>query len=141
MHIRFTVITPESDFPGKTFPRTIIITLPNEIFLLVPAHPGCPGQFPQSCKTVVCVCVCCNEIFVTGCNILNHPFVMPQSINVFYSQTGALAVMFLSHLIRRSTARHITVRRCHCCCFHMHRAVRKSRIHDRRDYRDFRRVP
>jgi len=26
------------------------------MFLLVPAHPGCPGQFPQSRKTVVCVC-------------------------------------------------------------------------------------
>jgi len=29
------------------------------MFLLVPAHPGCPGQIPQSRKTVVCcVCVC-----------------------------------------------------------------------------------
>jgi len=27
------------------------------MFLLVPAHPGFPGQIPQSCKTVVCVCV------------------------------------------------------------------------------------
>jgi len=27
------------------------------MFLLVPAHPGCPGQIPQSHKTVVCVCV------------------------------------------------------------------------------------
>ena len=26
------------------------------MFLLVPAHPGCPGQFPQSRKTGVCVC-------------------------------------------------------------------------------------
>ena len=24
--------------------------------LLVPAHPGCPGQIPQSHKMVVCVC-------------------------------------------------------------------------------------
>jgi len=24
-------------------------------FLLVPAHPGCPGQNPESRKTVVCV--------------------------------------------------------------------------------------
>ena len=30
------------------------------MFLLVPAHPGCPGQNPQSCKTFVCVCVCAN---------------------------------------------------------------------------------
>ena len=26
------------------------------MLLLVPAHPGCPGQIPQSRKTVVCVC-------------------------------------------------------------------------------------
>jgi len=29
------------------------------MFLLVPAHPGFPGQIPQSRKTVVC-CVCTN---------------------------------------------------------------------------------
>jgi len=27
------------------------------MFLLVLAHPGCPGQNPKSHKTVVCVCV------------------------------------------------------------------------------------
>jgi len=27
------------------------------MFLLVPAHSGCPGQNPQSRKSVVCVCV------------------------------------------------------------------------------------
>jgi len=34
------------------------------MFLLVPAHPGFPGQIPQSRKTVVCVvCVCvCNRV-------------------------------------------------------------------------------
>jgi len=26
------------------------------MFLLVPAHPGFPGQIPQRRKTVVCVC-------------------------------------------------------------------------------------
>ena len=26
-----------------------------EMYLLVPAHPGCPGQSPQSCKMVVCL--------------------------------------------------------------------------------------
>jgi len=31
------------------------------MFLLVPAHPGFPGQIPQSRKTVVC-CVCCISI-------------------------------------------------------------------------------
>jgi len=28
-----------------------------KMYLLVPAHPGCPGQSPQSRKMVVCVCV------------------------------------------------------------------------------------
>ena len=28
------------------------------MFLLVPAHPGCPRQNPHSHKTVVCVCLC-----------------------------------------------------------------------------------
>jgi len=28
------------------------------MFLLAPAHPGCPGQNPESRKTAVCVCVC-----------------------------------------------------------------------------------
>jgi len=27
------------------------------MFLLVPAHPGCPRQNPQRRKTVVCMCV------------------------------------------------------------------------------------
>jgi len=35
------------------------------MFLLVPAHPGFPGQIPQSRKTVVlCVCVCMQLLFV-----------------------------------------------------------------------------
>ena len=29
-----------------------------KMYLLVPAYPGCPGQSPDSCKMVVCVCVC-----------------------------------------------------------------------------------
>ena len=41
------------------------------MFLLVPAHPGFPGQIPQSRKTVVlCVCVCnCMHT-----HIHTHPF-------------------------------------------------------------------
>jgi len=36
------------------------------MFLLVPAHPGCPGQFPQSRKTVVCVCVLRFMLLIQG---------------------------------------------------------------------------
>jgi len=35
--------------------------------LLVPAHPGFPGQIPQSRKTVVCVCVCNSVLIVCSC--------------------------------------------------------------------------
>jgi len=35
------------------------------MFLLVPAHPGFPGQIPQSRKTVVCVCVCVPEVLIS----------------------------------------------------------------------------
>jgi len=29
-----------------------------QLFLLLPTHPGCLGQNPESDKMVVCVCVC-----------------------------------------------------------------------------------
>jgi len=38
------------------------------MFLLVPAHPVCPGQNQESRKMVVCVCVC---VEVTGPGSLN----------------------------------------------------------------------
>ena len=28
-----------------------------EMYLMVPAHLGCPGQSPESCKMGVCACV------------------------------------------------------------------------------------
>jgi len=40
------------------------------MFLLVPAHPGFPGQIPQSCKTVVCVCVVCNQYAFSALTLL-----------------------------------------------------------------------
>ena len=53
------------------------------MFLLVPAHPGCPGQIPQNRKTVcVCVCVQCmvhyghtgHMVPAASCRILNLIF-------------------------------------------------------------------
>ena len=41
------------------------------MFLLVPAHPGCPGQIPQSRKTVVCVCVCVDNPVNLTSDLLN----------------------------------------------------------------------
>jgi len=37
------------------------------MFLLVPAHPGLPGQIPQSRKTVVCVCVVVVVVVILHC--------------------------------------------------------------------------
>jgi len=37
-----------------------------EMYFLVPAHPGCPGQSPESCKMVVCVCVVTTKPSVLG---------------------------------------------------------------------------
>jgi len=44
------------------------------MFLLVPAHPGFPGQIPQSRKTVVCV-----YCYVVWCIL--HAFVADLSIS------------------------------------------------------------
>ena len=33
------------------------------MFLLVPAHPGCPGQNPESREMVVCLCVFCRPTY------------------------------------------------------------------------------
>jgi len=42
-----------------------------KMYLLVPAHPGCPGQSPQSHKMVVwCVCVYINCCWVC-CQLLS----------------------------------------------------------------------
>jgi len=41
------------------------------MFLLAPSHPGCPGQNPESHKTVVCVCVCMRAC-VRACVSLNR---------------------------------------------------------------------
>ena len=45
------------------------------MFLLVPAHLGCPGQIPQSRKTVVCVCVCV-------CVCVQYPSVTFQHVHI-----------------------------------------------------------
>jgi len=42
------------------------------MFLLVPAHPGCPGQIPQSRKTVLCVCVCVCVVWRVHHSICDH---------------------------------------------------------------------
>jgi len=40
------------------------------MFLLVPAHPGFPGQIPQSRKTVMCVCVCFDTVGISHWSVV-----------------------------------------------------------------------
>jgi len=58
------------------------------MFLLVPAHPGFPGQIPQSRKTVVCVCVCL-------CSINNSDWFI---FDLSYSR-NTRAGAFLDHIV------------------------------------------
>jgi len=37
----------------------------SEMYLLAPAHLGCPGQSPGRCKMVVCVCILVGTTLVT----------------------------------------------------------------------------
>jgi len=47
------------------------------MFLPVPAHPGCPGQNPESRKTVVCVCVCL--CLCAGYSLHDMVFILPNN--------------------------------------------------------------
>jgi len=40
------------------------------MFLLVPAHSGCPGQNPESCKMAMCVCVFSYRLMISGLLLL-----------------------------------------------------------------------
>ena len=42
------------------------------MFLLIPAHLGCPGQNPESCKMVMCVCVCVCYLFISSFGELTY---------------------------------------------------------------------
>jgi len=64
------------------------------MFLLVPAHPGCPGQFPQSHKTVVCVCVFLVLLF--WCRLTQ---VVPDKIQDGHITVVCLCVLLTSELI------------------------------------------
>ena len=58
--------------------------------LLVPAHPGFPGQIPQSRKTVVCVCVITGEPFTRE----DHS---PDEISLTHNQTAINLGKFINN--------------------------------------------
>jgi len=67
---------------------------PGEMYLLVPAPPGCPGQSPKSCKMVLCVCcvygneVECDSFILLWCN--------DQTVHTYMMQHGATCKALLS---------------------------------------------
>ena len=50
------------------------------MFLLVPAHPGCPGQNPKSRKMVVCACFIANR----ACDIVMNVGEIVSQICCFF---------------------------------------------------------
>jgi len=70
------------------------------MFLLVPAHPGCPGQIPQSRKTVVCVCVCggTGQCSVTNVTYLTH-VALPCGCSVPVAELLYLSAMGIAQLV------------------------------------------
>jgi len=60
-----------------------------EMYLLVPARPGCPGQSPNSCKMVVCVCVC---VWLCVC------FMYPVSLLYCTWRLLTIGIILLNHI-------------------------------------------
>jgi len=77
-------------------------------FLLVPVHPGCPGQIPQSRKTVVCV---------------YHNFV--RYFAVLHTGTAVLHISTRWFLLVFRQSRHTAVS---CCLQFMILGVKRQRL-------------
>jgi len=71
------------------------------MFLLVPAHPGCPGQIPQSRETVVCVCVWYSD--------KNVP-IMQIDLECYMTDKDAVTLHTWSHDITAKMTRGSTVK-------------------------------
>jgi len=58
------------------------------MFLLVPAHPGCPRQILQSRKTVVCVCVMIKMLYWLCSKRFYSQFDVQRCQEAIYLQTS-----------------------------------------------------
>ena len=61
-----------------------------EMYLLVPAHPGCPIKSPESSKMVVCVCLCvrmCVSACVRACVCVSRVTIIRPN-TALYIYTG-----------------------------------------------------
>jgi len=69
------------------------------MFLLVPAHPGFPGQIPQSRKTVVCVCVFEVYVWFTSHFILLQPILVSvfHCVHVAFCLSDLVLGLFFLH--------------------------------------------
>jgi len=67
-----------------------------KMYLLVPAHLGCPGQSPESCKMVVCVRVCvCSSVtqFRVVDSFMTDTFFVNVAVKKFWKSVHVTKVM------------------------------------------------
>ena len=73
------------------------------MFLLVPAHPGFPGQIPQSRKTVVCVCEWKDNVENWGTRVnVNKTKVLSGERQKLMQKVQVLVVIYYNVLVIRS---------------------------------------
>jgi len=79
------------------------------MFLLVPAHPGFPGQIPQSRKTVVCVCVCVHKLCQKVHAIIRKQLQWPwMSLVISLLQTFSKGIFHIHHVPKLATPLQIS---------------------------------
>jgi len=65
------------------------------MFLLVPAHLGCPGQIPQSRKTVVC-CVCvCVVCVLLACAYIGEIMIFSHNLSASHLYSGIACISYM----------------------------------------------
>jgi len=78
-----------------------------EMYLLLPVHPGCPGQSPESCKMAVCVAmsisVCLSLAYLGKFN--NFCAMLPVAVARFSS--GDVAIRYVLPVLWMTSRFHI----------------------------------
>jgi len=77
----------------KNYKERISIWISCVQLILVPTHPGCPGQNPESRKMVVCVCVCVSCVQNTVCCLFLFEDNAQLPLSTFYKNISAHSVI------------------------------------------------
>jgi len=67
-----------------------------EMYLLLPAHPGCSRQSPESCKMVVCCISICRLMMILFCTLVNMLY-MPAVWQIGLNAEHSWYVAYFSH--------------------------------------------